>query len=127
MTKPFTAMATLMLVEDGKLSLDGKLTEILPGLPAAWSPVTVRHLLTHTSGIRSYTEAFGEHKVTDSQVFTHDQILALVKDAPLQFAPGDRFAYCNTGYFLLGMIIEKVIRHARTGRSSPSGSSSRWA
>ena len=107
-TKPFTAMATLMLVEDGKLSLDGKVTDILPGLPAAWSPVTVRHLLTHTSGIRSYTEAFGEHKVTNSQVFTHDQILALVKDAPLQFAPGDRFAYCNTGYFLLGMIIEKV-------------------
>ncbi len=107
-TKPFTAMATLMLVEDGKLSLDGKLTEILPGLPAAWSPVTVRHLLTHTSGIRSYTDVFGEKKVAESQVFTNDQILALVKDAPLQFAPGERFAYCNTGYYLLGMIIEKA-------------------
>jgi len=107
-TKPFTAMATLMLVEAGKLSLDAKVTDILPGLPAAWSPVTVRHLLTHTSGIRSYTDTFGEKKVTNGQVFTHDQILALVKDAPLQFAPGDRFAYSNTGYFLLGMIIEKV-------------------
>ena len=62
-TKPFTAMAILMLVEDGKLSLDGKITEILPGLPAAWAPVTVRHLLTHTSGIKSYTDVFGEKKV----------------------------------------------------------------
>ena len=62
-TKPFTAMAILMLVEDGKLSLDGKITEILPGLPAAWAPVTVRHLLSHTSGIKSYTDVFGEKKV----------------------------------------------------------------
>jgi D-alanyl-D-alanine carboxypeptidase len=107
-TKPFTAMATLMLIEDGKLSLDGKITEILPGLPAAWSPVTVRHLLTHTSGLKSYTDVFGEQKVASSQVFTHDGILALVKDAPLQFTPGEKFAYCNSGYYLLGMILEKV-------------------
>jgi D-alanyl-D-alanine carboxypeptidase len=107
-TKPFTAMATLMLVEQGKLSLDGKVTDILPGLPAAWTPVTVRHLLTHTSGIKSYTDLFGEKKVTNSQVFTADQILALVKDAPLTFTPGEKYAYCNTGYYLLGMIIEKV-------------------
>ena len=107
-TKPFTAMAILMLVEDGKLSLDGKITGILPGLPAAWEPVTVRHLLSHTSGIKSYTDVFGEKKVPDSQVFTRDEILALVKDAPLQFTPGQRFAYCNTGYYLLGMIVEKA-------------------
>jgi D-alanyl-D-alanine carboxypeptidase len=107
-TKPFTAMATLMLIEDGKVSLDGKITDILPGLPAAWAPVTVRHLLTHTSGITSYTDVFGQQKTPDSQVFTSDQILALVRDAPLAFTPGDRFAYCNTGYYLLGMIIEKA-------------------
>ena len=107
-TKPFTAMAILMLVEDGKLSLDGKITEILSGLPVAWAPVTVRHLLTHTSGIRSYTDVFGEKKVADSQVFTADQILALVKDAPLAFTPGEKYAYCNTGYYLLGMIVEKA-------------------
>jgi CubicO group peptidase (beta-lactamase class C family) len=107
-TKPFTAMATLMLVEDGKLSLDGKVTGILPGLPAAWAPVTVRHLLTHTSGLKSYTDVFREKKIADSQVFTRDEILALVKDAPLAFTPGERYAYCNTGYYLLGMIIEKV-------------------
>ncbi len=107
-TKPFTAMAIQMLVEDGKLSLDGKITGILSGLPAAWEPVTVRHLLSHTSGIKSYTDVFGEKKVPDSQVFTRDEILALVKDAPLQFTPGQRFAYCNTGYYLLGMIVEKA-------------------
>jgi D-alanyl-D-alanine carboxypeptidase len=107
-TKQFTAAAVLLLVEDGKVSLDAKVTEVLPGLPAAWSPVTVRHLLTHTSGIKSYTDVFGEKKVADSLVFTSTEILALVKDAPLQFAPGERFAYCNTGYYLLGMIIEKT-------------------
>ena len=107
-TKPFTAMAILMLVEDGKLSLDGKITEILPGLPAAWAPVTVRHLLSHTSGIKSYTDVFGEKKVAESQVFTAEQILALVKDTPLAFTPGEKFAYCNTGYYLLGMIVEKA-------------------
>ena len=107
-TKPFTAMAILLLVEDGKLSLDGKVTEILPGLPAAWAPVTVRHLLSHTSGIKSYTDVFGEKKVPASQVFTADQILVLVKDAPLAFTPGEKYAYCNTGYYLLGMIVEKA-------------------
>jgi D-alanyl-D-alanine carboxypeptidase len=107
-TKPFTVMAVLMLSEDGKLSLDGKITDILPGLPAAWAPVTVRHLLSHTSGIKSYTDVFGEQKVPDSRVFTNEGILALVKDAPLQFTPGEKYAYCNTGYYLLGMIIEKV-------------------
>jgi CubicO group peptidase (beta-lactamase class C family) len=107
-TKQFTAAAILLLVEDGKVSLDGKITEILPGLPTAWSGVTVRHLLTHTSGIKSYTEVFGQQKTPDSQVFTNDQILALVKDLPLQSAPGEKHAYCNTGYYLLGMIVEKA-------------------
>jgi D-alanyl-D-alanine carboxypeptidase len=107
-TKQFTAAAVLMLVEDGKVSLDAKVTDMLPGLPAAWNPVTVRHLLTHTSGIPSYTDTFRVNKVTDSRVFTPDGILALVKDAPLQFTPGERFAYCNTGYYLLGMVIEKA-------------------
>ncbi len=107
-TKPFTSMATLMLIEDGKVSLDGKVTEILAGLPAAWAPVTVRHLLSHTSGIKSYTDVFGERKIPDSQVFTSDQILSLVKDAPLAFTPGEKYAYCNTGYYLLGMIVEKA-------------------
>jgi D-alanyl-D-alanine carboxypeptidase len=107
-TKPFTAMATLLLVDEGKIALDGKIADILPGLPAAWAPVTVRHLLTHTSGIKSYTDVFGEQKMPDGKVLTATEILALVKDVPLAFTPGDRMAYCNTGYYLLGMIIEKA-------------------
>lgn len=107
-TKQFTAAAVLLLVEDGRLSLDAKITDVLTGLPATWSAVTVRHLLTHTSGIPSYTDRFREHRVTDSQAFTTDGILALVKDAPLEFTPGERFAYCNTGYYLLGLVIEKA-------------------
>jgi D-alanyl-D-alanine carboxypeptidase len=107
-TKQFTAAATLMLVEDGKLSLDAKVAELVPGLPAAWSPVTVRHLLSHTSGIKSYTDVFGAQKTPDDKVFTKDEIIALVADAPLQFTPGERFAYCNTGYYLLGLVIEKA-------------------
>lgn len=107
-TKPFTSMATLMLVEEGKLSLDAKLNDTLPGMPAAWSGVTVRHLLSHTSGIKSYTEVFGAQRVSAGKVFTPDEILALVKDVPPAFAPGERYAYCNTGYYLLGLIIEKV-------------------
>ena len=75
-------MATLMLVEEGKLSLDAKVNDVLPGMPAAWSGVTVRHLLSHTSGIKSYTEVFGAQKTSPEQVFTTDEILALVKDAP---------------------------------------------
>jgi D-alanyl-D-alanine carboxypeptidase len=107
-TKQFTAAAVLLLVEDGKVSLDAKVTDVLPGLPAAWAQVTVRHLLTHTSGIKSYTDVFGEQKIVDSQVFTSTEILALVKDAPLQFTPGEKYAYSNTGYYLLGMIVEKA-------------------
>jgi CubicO group peptidase (beta-lactamase class C family) len=107
-TKQFTAASILMLVDEGKLSLDARITDVLPGLPEAWKPVTVRHLLTHTSGIKSYTDVFGAQKIPNDRVFTHEQILALVKDAPLEAAPGTRFAYCNTGYYLLGMIVEKV-------------------
>jgi D-alanyl-D-alanine carboxypeptidase len=107
-TKQFTAAATLMLVEDGKLSLDAKVTELLPGLPAAWSPVTIRHLLSHTSGIKSYTDVFGARQTPGDTVFTSAGIVALVADAPLQFTPGERFAYSNTGYYLLGLVIEKV-------------------
>jgi CubicO group peptidase (beta-lactamase class C family) len=97
-----------MLVDEGRLSLDAKIIDVLPGLPEAWKPVSVRHLLTHTSGLKSYTDVLGEQKTPVERAFTHDQILALVKDAPLQAAPGTRFAYCNTGYYLLGMIVEKV-------------------
>lgn len=106
-TKQITATAVMMLVEEGKLSLQGKVSEILPGLPAAWSNVSVRHLLNHTSGIKSYTGTPGFFK-TARKDYTKEEILALVADLPMEFAPGEKWNYNNTGYFLLGMIIEKV-------------------
>ena len=108
-TKPFTAMAALMLVEDGKLSLDGKVTGhparsacgLGAGHGAAPPQPHVRHQELHRRVRRAEgRRTAGLHQSTE--------ILALVKDAPLQFTPGRKYAYCNTGYYLLGMIIEKV-------------------
>jgi CubicO group peptidase (beta-lactamase class C family) len=106
-TKQFTATAIMMLVEEGKIFLDDKITKHLDGLPIAWGSVTVRHLLNHTSGIKSYTSAPNFSK-TARQDYTREEIIKLIAEAPMDFAPGDRWAYNNTGYFLLGMIIEKV-------------------
>jgi CubicO group peptidase (beta-lactamase class C family) len=79
----------------------------MPDLPAAWSGVTVRHLLNHTSGIKSYTntEIFGQTMRKD---YIHKEIIDLVTKEPVEFAPGEQWNYNNTGYFLLGMLIEKI-------------------
>ncbi|HLK60437.1 MAG TPA: serine hydrolase domain-containing protein [Chthonomonadaceae bacterium] len=106
-SKQFTAAAVLMLVEAGKVSLDAKVADYLPDIPDAWSAVTVRHLLTHTSGIMDYTDApsFFENARQDA---TPEELLKPVKARPLQFAPGTRWRYSNSNYYLLGLIIEKV-------------------
>jgi CubicO group peptidase (beta-lactamase class C family) len=106
-TKQFTATAIMMLISEGKLSLDDKITSLLPDLPVTWSGVTVRHLLNHTSGIKSYTntEIFGQTMRKD---YTHKEIIDLVTKEPMEFAPGEQWHYNNTGYFLLGMLIEKI-------------------
>jgi D-alanyl-D-alanine carboxypeptidase len=106
-TKTFTATAVMMLVEEGKLKLDDKITALLRDLPAAWEKVTVSHLLNHTSGIKSYTSTkdFFKHSRKD---FSQREILDLVAKEPLEFAPGEKWRYNNSGYFLLGMLIEKV-------------------
>ncbi|QEH38597.1 Penicillin-binding protein 4* [Aquisphaera giovannonii] len=106
-TKTFTATAVMMLVKDGKVGLDDRIVDRLPGLPAAWKDVTVRHLLTHTSGIKSYTSTKDFEKQMRRD-FTRREILDLVAKEPLEFAPGEKWDYCNTGYFLLGMLIEKA-------------------
>lgn len=106
-TKQFTAAAIMMLVEDGKLRLDDKASQYLTDLPAAWNEVTIRQLLNHTSGIKSYTNMpdFGK---TARKDFSHREILALVAKEPLEFGPGSGWNYNNTGFFLLGMVIEKL-------------------
>ena len=79
----------------------------LPDLPAAWKDVTVRQLLNHTSGIKSYTSVRDFFK-TARKDYTQREILDLVTKEPLEFTPGEKWNYSNTGYFLLGMLIEKV-------------------
>jgi D-alanyl-D-alanine carboxypeptidase len=106
-TKQFTATAVMMLVEAGKIGLDDKITKYLDGLPTAWGDVRIRQLLSHTSGIKSYTSVPDFFK-TARKDYAKEEILKLVADAPLDFPPGERWSYSNTGYFLLGMLIEKV-------------------
>jgi D-alanyl-D-alanine carboxypeptidase len=106
-TKQFTATAIMMLVEEGKVALDDKITKHLSSLPDAWSEVSIRHLLTHTSGIKNYTAAPNYEKLQRSPI-SSSALLKTVADSPLEFQPGEKWAYSNTGYYLLGRIIEEV-------------------
>ena len=106
-TKQFTAAAILMLAERGLLSVDDEITKHLPDYPTHGQRITIDHLLTHTSGIPSYTgtpEWMGRVR-EDLKV---EQLIAMFKDRPLDFAPGERWAYNNSAYVLLGAVIEKV-------------------
>lgn len=107
MTKQFTAVAILMLMEKGQLALADPLTKFLPDYPVQGRTVTVEHLLTHTSGIQSYTN-LPEWPPLQRKDMTVTEIIALSKDKPFEFEPGERWNYSNSGYILLGAIIEKV-------------------
>ncbi len=105
-TKLFTAEAALLLVQDGLIELDTPLADHLE-LPPGWRGVTVRHALTHQSGIRNYTLPPGYwERIREDR--SAEEILALVADLPLDFEPGARYAYDNTGFYLLGLLIEAV-------------------
>ncbi len=106
-TKQFTAMAIMMLQERGKLNVNDPICKYLENCPAAWQPVTIRHLLTNTSGILSYTDLPDTQKVS-VQPSTFAELVNLFRDKPLEFTPGEKFAYSNSGYYLLGLIIEKT-------------------
>ena len=106
-TKQFTAMAILQLAEQGKLSVDDELTRFLPDYPLAGHKVTIHQLLNHTSGIRSYTSQKDFMKRA-RQDFSHDELLAVFKNEPFDFDPGTKWLYNNSGYYLLGLIIEKA-------------------
>jgi len=106
-SKQFTAEAIMLLARDGKLRLDDVISRHYPNAPDAWSKITVRHLLNHTSGIKSYTglpNFFG----TIRKDYKPEELIGLVRDLPLEFEPGEKWAYNNTGYYLLGLIIENV-------------------
>ena len=105
-SKMFTAAAILLLMEDGKLTLDDPLSKFLPNYPSG-DKITLRHLLNHTSGIVSFTD-LPEHRSGMRRDLEHEEVLALFKDKEPHFQPGEKFRYCNSGYYLLGMIIEIV-------------------
>ncbi|MCM2316140.1 MAG: beta-lactamase family protein [Thermoanaerobaculia bacterium] len=112
-TKQFTAAAVMLLVEEGKVGLDDTLTKYFPATPPAWKDVTVRHLLTHTSGIRNHVGVPGYMDVFRTNLSfettpARDELLRMFFELPLEFQPGETWAYDNTGYYLLGVIIEKA-------------------
>jgi CubicO group peptidase (beta-lactamase class C family) len=102
--KQFTATAVMMLVEEGKLVLDDKISKYLDGTPEAWAEVTIRHLLTHTSGIKNYTGTDIDYRAD----YTEAKLLKKAAALPPDFAPGESWRYSNTGYMLLGFIIRKA-------------------
>lgn len=101
--KQFTAAAVMILVEEGKLSLDDKIIKYFPDAPATWKKITVQHLLTHTSGMGDYPP-----EVDLRRDYTEDQYLEFIKKAPLAFEPGAKWDYSNLGYVTLGILIRKV-------------------
>jgi CubicO group peptidase (beta-lactamase class C family) len=106
-TKQFTAMTIMLLEERGKLKIEDHITKYIVDAPEAWADVTVHHLLTHTSGIHSFT-SMPEYRRDMMLTQSIDQMVVRFKDKPLRFSPGEKFEYSNSGYFLLGTIVEKA-------------------
>jgi len=106
-TKQFTAMATMLLVHDGKLKYDTRLTDIFPDFPDYGRAITVRHLLTHTSGLPDYEDLMGEIWTPTHQI-QDEEALSLLKQAKPKFAPGTSWAYSNSGYVVLGLIVARL-------------------
>ncbi|MDA0706613.1 MAG: serine hydrolase [Proteobacteria bacterium] len=109
--KQFTAVAIMLLVEDGKLGLDNSIRTYFPDAPLSWQPITIRHLLTHTSGIPDYFDVMGTNGIApyDSRHdYAPDELRGIFYTLPLIFDAGSDFSYSNTGYALLGFLIEKV-------------------
>lgn len=104
-TKQFTAAGIVLLVEDGKIKLDDTLGKYLNDVPESWKAITIRQILNQVSGIPNYT-ATG--KIQIEKKYAPKEILQMVADMPLGFAPGTRWEYSNTNYFLLGLVIEKA-------------------
>jgi D-alanyl-D-alanine carboxypeptidase len=107
-TKQFTAAGIMMLKEEGRLSLDQRIAAYLSGAPESWNKITVRQLMNHTSGIKSFTDTTNGFRLSDH--LTQHQFIRQIGKYPLEFEPGEQYKYGNTGYQLLGYIIENVTR-----------------
>jgi len=107
-TKQFTSVALMRLVEAGEVDLDDEIIRFLPDFPTQGHTVRIHHLLNHTSGIKSYTglgEEFWDRSRLD---LSHEDLVEMIADEPFDFAPGTGYSYNNSGYYLLGMILETV-------------------
>src|SRR6185436_7182828 len=102
-SKQFISAGILMLAQEGKLSLDDPISKYLAGTPETWKPITIRHLLTHTSGIVREAPGFDPLKIQSDA-----DVIKTAYSLPLRFAPGEKWEYCNVGYFSLAEIIRKV-------------------
>src|SRR5215510_13803892 len=102
--KQFTATLVMMLVEEGRMSLDDHISKYVPNAPAIWKDITLRHLLTHTSGIsnRIYSQ------INMRQDYSEDELVEKIAAFPLDFQPGEKWNYSNSGYVLLGILIHKA-------------------
>jgi CubicO group peptidase (beta-lactamase class C family) len=106
-TKQFTAASILLLEERGKLKTDDLVKKYMPDAPAAWDKITIYNLLTHTSGIPSFT-GFADYRSTEATPTDPEKLVARFRDKPLEFQPGEKWKYSNSGYVLLGYLIEKI-------------------
>jgi CubicO group peptidase (beta-lactamase class C family) len=109
--KQFTSMAVMMLVEEGKIGLDVEVPRYIPESPAGWKEVTVRELLTHTSGIADYggeEDTMANGVINFRKDYTEEELTQAFAKMPMDFAPGAKWKYSNTGYVLLGIIIHRV-------------------
>jgi CubicO group peptidase (beta-lactamase class C family) len=106
-TKQFTAASILLLEERGKLKTDDLVKKYMPDAPAAWDKITIYNLLTHTSGIPSFT-SFPDYHASEAIPATPQSLVARFRDKPLEFQPGEKWNYSNSGYVLLGYLIEKI-------------------
>lgn len=103
-SKPFTAVTVMRLVDQGRLSLDSKLSDFVPDAPEAWKGITTRHLLQHTSGLPDYLGPL----VNLSKETSAETLLLNLRSRPLRFEPGSKFEYSNSGYLALGVMVEKA-------------------
>lgn len=106
-TKQFTSMLIMQLREQGKITLEHSVCAFVSPCPDAWKPVTIHHLLTHTSGIPTYT-GIPSWRETMMMPKSVEQMIDVFRNLPLEWTPGEKYAYNNSGYFLLGAVIEKV-------------------
>jgi CubicO group peptidase (beta-lactamase class C family) len=110
LTKQFTAVSILLLQERGKLSVQDSVCKYVAPCPEAWQPVTIHHLLSHTGGVPNFTnfDQFPDYPRTKRETATVESLIGRFRDRPLDFKPGEKWNYSNSGYVLLGHVVEKL-------------------